>query len=388
VLLLETWGLRPTEAADGASALTALSSASAEGDPFYVAIVDLRMPGMDGETLGRAVRADSSLRETRMVMCDSLGSSASVHRWRDLGFLSTVTMPVRRKELREALEEACRGKSREAPQEAQRPATSASPRFGQARVLVAEDNVTNRQVAVGILRRLGLHADAAANGEEAIRALESLPYDLVLMDVQMPELDGLEATRRIRDVGSRAQNRNVPIIAMTAHAMQGDKEKCLEAGMNGYLAKPIEIPALLEALERWLSPSGEGQPLETGRTSATAAVAVGAGAGPVFDRAAVLERVSHDEESAQAVIGVFLDDLPVQVAKLKQHVEAGDARQAERQAHKIRGACDVVGGVALSALAAAMEQAGRSGDLVGISARMPELDAQVEALERAMQQGT
>jgi CheY-like chemotaxis protein len=120
------------------------------------------------------------------------------------------------------------------------------------RILLAEDNITNQQVAVGILKKLGLRADAVANGAEAVKALEALPYDLVLMDVQMPEMNGLEATRHIRNPQSAVRNHQIPIIAMTAGAMQGDREKCLEAGMNDYVSKPISPQALAEALDKWL----------------------------------------------------------------------------------------------------------------------------------------
>jgi CheY-like chemotaxis protein len=125
-------------------------------------------------------------------------------------------------------------------------------RRGVFRILLAEDNITNQQVAVGILKKLGLRADAVANGAEALKALETLPYDLVLMDVQMPEMNGLEATRHIRDPLSTVRNHQIPIIAMTAGAMQGDREKCLESGMNDYVSKPISPKALAEALDKWL----------------------------------------------------------------------------------------------------------------------------------------
>jgi len=125
-------------------------------------------------------------------------------------------------------------------------------RLSAVRILLAEDNITNQQVALGILRKLGLSADAVANGTEALKALESIPYDLVLMDVQMPEMDGYEATQQIRNPQSAVANHGIPIIAMTAHAMQGDRERCLEAGMNDYVTKPVSPQALVEALEKWL----------------------------------------------------------------------------------------------------------------------------------------
>ena len=247
-----------------------------------------------------------------------------------------------------------------------------------ARILVAEDNITNQQVAMCTLEKLGLRADLVVNGAEAIEALETIPYNLVLMDVQMPGMDGFEATLRIRDPHSRVLNHQVPIIAMTAHALPGDREKCLAAGMDDYVIKPVGLAALGEALGKWLPSNGEGRQrlaVETNPASSTT---------PVFDRAALLDRVLYDEELAGEVIEGFLGDLPGQILLLKNSAAAGDARHVEQQAHKIRGASATVGGVALSALAATLEQAARTGDLVVISTRLAELDEQFEALKAAM----
>ncbi len=234
----------------------------------------------------------------------------------------------------------------------------------QARILLAEDNITNQQVALGILKKLGLRADAVANGAEAVKALESIPYDLVLMDVQMPVMDGLEAARRIRSPESKVRNRAIPILAMTAHAMQGDRERCLEAGMNDYLSKPVSPQALAEALARWLPPQS------------TAPV--------VFDRAGMLARLMQDEDLARVVTESFLDDIPRQIVALRGYVEAWDAPGAERQAHTISGASANVSGEALRALAAEMEKAGKAGDLGSVRARMDELDGEFVRLKVAM----
>ena len=158
----------------------------------------------------------------------------------EIGFAAYLTKPARQSEIFDCLSAVLAGT---APARQARPIvtrhTIREMRRGVVRILLAEDNITNQQVALGILKKLGLRADAVANGAEAVKALETLPYDLVLMDVQMPEMDGLEATRQIRNPQSAVRNHQIPIIAMTAHAMQGDREKCLEAGMNDYVSKPI-----------------------------------------------------------------------------------------------------------------------------------------------------
>jgi len=258
---LSAWGMRPAEAPDGPGALQALHQALAHGEPYQVAIVDMQMPGMDGEALGRVVKADPRLAATQLVMMTSLVSSGEARRLQQIGFAAYLTKPARIQELQDLLatilvRAPVAGQAADASRaQPRQPASVKAGMFAGsgARILLVEDNITNQQVALSILRRLGLYADAVANGAEALTALATLPYDLVLMDVQMPVLDGMEATRQIRDPRSAVLDRAIPIIAMTAEAMQGDRERCLDAGMNDYVAKPVTPQALAERLERWLA---------------------------------------------------------------------------------------------------------------------------------------
>ena len=266
---LTSWGLRPSEAHDGPAALRALRQALDADDPFGLAIIDMQMPGMDGETLGLAIKADPRFAGIPMMMLTSLGDRGDARRFEAMGFAAYATKPLRHTELRAMLLQLLspdRGTGAAPGAIATRHTARAMlGRFAahKARILVAEDNITNQQVALGILRNLGLRADAVANGAEALAALDSIPYDIVLMDVQMPEMDGIEATRRQREAESRRlsdERRRVPIIAMTAHAMLGDQERCLAAGMDGYLSKPVMPQALAAALERWLPPASAPDP--------------------------------------------------------------------------------------------------------------------------------
>jgi CheY-like chemotaxis protein len=220
---------------------------------------------MDGETLGRTIKADARLAATRMVMLTSLGTRGDAKHFEAIGFAAYATKPIRHLELKAVLSLALAMTERDGEKPTPRPiATRHTARetlkqlfVGRtARILLAEDNITNQKVALGILRTLGLKADAVANGAEAVQALETVPYDLVLMDVQMPEMDGLEATQQIRHPRSAVLHRRIPIIAMTAHAMQGDRERCLEAGMDDYVAKPVSPQVLAEVLDKWL-PQGD-----------------------------------------------------------------------------------------------------------------------------------
>ncbi|MFI5378340.1 MAG: response regulator [Tepidisphaerales bacterium] len=388
---MAAWGMRPSETHDGPGALQALSKAIDENDPFRLAVIDMLMPGMDGETLGRTIRADSRMPGTRMVLLTSLGARGDARRFEEIGFTAYATKPVRHQELNAVLSLALThgDPSRPSPRPVvtRHAARDALNRFAgrKARILLAEDNITNQQVAVGILKKLGLHADAVANGCEAIKALQTIPYDLVLMDVQMPEMDGLEATRQIRSLQSAGNNHAVPIIAMTAHAMSGDREKCLGAGMNDYVSKPVSAQALAAALDKWLPQDSTAAPDRTSELpQGTASVQPHEPAVPVFDRAGMMARLMDDQELASAVTAAFLEDVPRQITALKGYLAAGDISSVHRQAHTIKGASANVSGEALRAVAVAMEDAAKAGDLSDAERHLEELETEFDRLKQAM----
>ncbi len=252
--LLREWGCRTVEAGDGPSALQCLRRAVRDGDPFDVALLDMVMPGMDGGALAEYVRRDSLLAQTALVLLTSLGDREKEMYGTADHFVARLTKPLRQSLLQSALRTALSRlpgfrsipeRTCEASEE-----SNGTP-LSRLRVLVAEDNQINQMVALKMLKKFGYRADAVANGFEAINALQQVPYDLVLMDCQMPEMDGFEATRRIRDGEAGARSAKIPVIAMTAHAMKGDRERCLDAGMNDYLSKPVQPPLLADLLARW-----------------------------------------------------------------------------------------------------------------------------------------
>ncbi|MCP4602076.1 MAG: response regulator [Proteobacteria bacterium] len=249
---LTAWGAKPDEAKDGETALRLLRASAETGDPYRAALIDMHMPGMNGEELGRIAIADAALKDTSFLMMASMGQLGDAQRLEEIGFDAYLTKPLRQSDLFDTL---CIIPTRETQQTRQSIVTRNSileVQRGPVRILLAEDNHTNQLVALGILKKLGMNADVVSNGAEVVNALETIPYDLVLMDCQMPEVDGYEATARIRDPLTAVDNHNIPIIAMTAHAMQGDREKCLEAGMNDYLSKPINPKVLAGVLKKWL----------------------------------------------------------------------------------------------------------------------------------------
>ncbi len=399
--LLKSWGCRFGEAADGKTALVMLVQAVREGDPFQVALIDNLMPELGGAELGRMIEGNREIRSTRLVMMTSLAQRGDAARLEKIGFSGYLTKPLRASHLRECLA-LVMGQERSPAEKGagtlvtRHTVTESFKR--RARILLAEDNTTNQMVALEILGKLGYRADAVPDGEKAVEAMRKLPYNLVLMDCQMPEMDGFEASRLIRSGKSGALNPDVPIIALTAYAMKGDRERCLATGMNDYLAKPIQPEELAGVLERWLgkplnereaggispetsSPvkSGEAPPAETGNASGSApAEAV------IFDREGFLKRIMGDVDVARTLAKGFLEDMPAQIEQLKTAIATGDIRLAGQQAHRIKGAASNVGGVAVQGVASSMERAGKAGDLKTLGSLMPRLEEQFEALRESI----
>jgi PAS domain S-box-containing protein len=377
---LAFWGMRPTDVPDGPAALAALERAIGEQDPFRIAVLDMQMPGMDGEMVGAAIKADPRFAGTQLVMLTSIGAQGDAARMRQIGSVEYLIKPARPHELVGALSRALAGAH--APRHAARPMTREyQNRFADrpARILIAEDNITNQQVAQGILRIMGLRADVVADGSEALKALEAFPYDLVLMDVQMPVVDGLEATRQLRSPDSTVRDHAVPIIAMTAHAVEGDRDACLAAGMNDYVTKPVSPCALVEMLERWLRKDGIAPAPPVPLRDEPRQVAV-------WDRAGLIDRVLGDEELVEEIVREYLADTPRQLQSLETFLRAGDLQGIQRQAHSIKGASANMGGDRLRAVAEELEAAAKAGDLDVARRLAAEIPAELRALETAMTQ--
>jgi signal transduction histidine kinase/DNA-binding response OmpR family regulator len=252
---LGSWDCRCDAAAGAREALGLLREAAKAEDPFHLVILDQIMPEMDGEALGRAIKAEPALKQTPLVMLTSWGRRGDAARVREIGFSAYLTKPIKHSQLFDCLvtvlgKEPARAKEDEKSPLVTRHTLAEARR--KAHILLVEDNIVNQKLATRLLEKMGYRSDAVANGREAVKALETVAYDVVLMDVQMPEMDGYETTRVIRDPQSKVQNHEVPIIAMTAHAMKGDRERCLEAGMTDYIAKPIQPKKFLEVIEPFL----------------------------------------------------------------------------------------------------------------------------------------
>jgi CheY-like chemotaxis protein/HPt (histidine-containing phosphotransfer) domain-containing protein len=342
------------------------------------------MPGMDGEALGRVIKADQKLRDTRMVVLTSLDSAGKKQLFEKLGFSGHLTKPVRQQELKDilslALTDPNAGRRLVQSPGKRKAALDFSSTFAakKKRILLAEDNITNQQVALGMLKKMGLRADAVASGAEAVIAIKSIPYDLVLMDVQMPEMDGLEATRYIRDPKHSIINHDIPIIAMTAEAMQGDREKCLKAGMNDYVSKPVTPRALAEVLAKWLPQAEETDepekdlPADTVKEESPPSTE-----SAVWDKGEMMSRMMEDEELVKKVLEMFLEDMPVQIQAIKESMKTGDIRGLEFQTHRIKGSAANVNAAALQAVALAMEKKAKAGDMDAAGAMLADLEKEL-----------
>jgi CheY-like chemotaxis protein len=256
--MLGRWEMKPTSVESGEQALAQLSSARAAAEPYALILTDMHMPMMDGFRLVERIRQRPELSTATIMMLTSAGHRGDAVRCQELGVVAYLLKPIRQSELREAIARALGAKE-------QQGATSLVTRFplqgardplGSLRVLVAEDNPVNQLLATRLLEKRGHRVVVAANGREALAALEDQSYDLVFMDVQMPEIDGIEATLAIREK-EKTNGNHQAVIALTAHAMKGDQERCLRAGMDGYLSKPIRPQELDAILDKYVTGSVE-----------------------------------------------------------------------------------------------------------------------------------
>ena len=384
--MLESWGCRHTEVPGAKEALEELRAAVAEGDPYKVAVLDMCMPEIDGEELAIQIKADPQLAATGLVMMTSVGARGDAARMEKVGFSAYLVKPVRQSHFYDCLA-AVVGPDAPARSAEQRPAvpqriitrhTLAERARRRARILLAEDNPVTQKVALKALEKLGYNADVANDGAEALQATREKLYDLVLMDVQMPGMDGMEATRQIRDPQSGTLNPKVVIVALTAHAMAGDRQRCLDQGMDDYLAKPIKAAELQDIINRWVQAPAAGpesEPVAPSLVTTDPAPAV-------FDERVLLNLLEGDRESAVEIADQYLADAPGQVARLRDAITAGDAVEARERAHALKGSSASVGAEAMRFCAADMEKKAVTGviDDAETAALMADLEHQLTLL--------
>jgi signal transduction histidine kinase/CheY-like chemotaxis protein/HPt (histidine-containing phosphotransfer) domain-containing protein len=350
--VLAGWGMRPQTAAGGAEALAALERAAAAGVPFPLVLLDYHMPDMDGFAVAEHMRRRPEMAAATLMMLSSVDHQGAAARCRELGVTRYLLKPVKQSDLLDAILAALPGPRPAAPPPEAPPAAHAPP-LRRLKVLLAEDNAVNQMLAVRLLEKAGHAVAVVGDGRAAVEAAAREPFDVVLMDVQMPGMDGLEATGEIRRQGGR----RVPIVAMTANALKGDRERCLEAGMDGYVSKPVRPDELFQALAEVLG---------------------AAAAGPSIDRAEVMRRVGGDADILRAVARVFLDDLPNLLRRVESALAADDAAALRRAAHALKGALGYFTDGPAHSLAERLELLGRAGDVAEARPRFAALRAAVE----------
>ncbi|HKQ19539.1 MAG TPA: response regulator [Candidatus Eisenbacteria bacterium] len=387
---LESWGMTHEAVASGTAALAALHAAVDRREPFHIAILDYFMPGMDGEAVAHAIRADAAIRGTMLLMLTSSGRKGDARRFQEAGFAGYFVKPVRASTLMDALATAwgAQLEGRETPivtRHSLAESASSSPEgagakagelpFAHVRALVAEDNVVNQKVACRLLEKLGCRVEVAANGKEAVEMTGRIPFDVVFMDCQMPVLDGYDATREIRKrEGSRQRT---PILAMTANAMDSDRDRCLEAGMDDFISKPVHPPLLRQALERW---TAHRAPAAAKRSDGKGGDPSNADDGPPVDLEGSVTlsslRADGGEEVARELIALFTEDAPARCAEIADAVRRGDTAGAGAAAHSLKSSAGTIGANRMARLCAQMEDAVAAGDLSALEALQKRLESE------------
>jgi len=370
---LRYWGMKPTLASGGPEALDALDRAYGSGQRFSLVITDCMMPEMDGFQLAERIQESPHLASPLIVMCPSSGERGDAARCVNLNIAAYLLKPIKQSELYFTI---CRILQQPWPIETQQTLiTRHTIRESKRRlnILLAEDNPVNQKLAVKILERMGHTVTVAENGRIAVDSVTRISFDLVLMDVQMPEMDGLEATRAIREIEKTTHER-VPIVAMTAYAMKGDREKCLEAGMDGYVSKPIDIKELSRTIDDLIAKNeAREEPILAGSPT-----------GSIVNRDAFLERVGGDEQLMKQLIGLFLDEGPRLLAQVEEAVRQKAPEELEKAANALKDS--VAGLAAEQAMTAAgrLEVIGKSRDLDHVGEAYQDLRLKVQQVRREL----
>jgi CheY-like chemotaxis protein/HPt (histidine-containing phosphotransfer) domain-containing protein len=379
---LDSWGMAVRMTGSPREALARIEA----GESFDVGILDMHMPEMDGVALARAIREQRTAAALPLLLFTSLGRREAGAE--SVGFSAHLTKPIKPSQLFDALVGALVGQ----PTRVERRTPSRfelDPEMGDRhplRILVAEDNVVNQKLALRLLEQMGYRADVAANGLEAVAAVERQPYDLVLMDVQMPEMDGFDASREITRRFPADQRPR--IVAMTANAMQGDRELCLAAGMDDYVSKPIRVEELVAALDRSVARAPDRA--HTGRPTGGAGPSRAAGetaAAEALDPAA-LERLRATMGAAflDELLSTFMEDSQELVGTLRRALGGMDVDSFRRAAHSLRSNAASFGATSLSALARDLETLAKTGSLDGAAPRVEDLAAECDRVARALRE--
>jgi CheY-like chemotaxis protein/HPt (histidine-containing phosphotransfer) domain-containing protein len=370
VEMLLNWRMRPSAVGSGEEAIKEFRQAAARNEPFAVVLLDIMMPGIDGFTVAERLRACDPLFQSNIIFLSSPGPGGSGHS-SAISAESYLTKPIKQSELLDAIVQALGNSS------LLRPGVSvpvARTRLKPLNILLAEDNRVNQRLAVAVLEKSGHRVTVAANGRIAVELSASGAFDVILMDLQMPEMDGLEATRAIR-ARDRGATRRQPIIAMTAHAMKGDEERCLAGGMDGYVSKPVRFEELEYVIARIL-PHAAGNATEP--VGSLLSEPKTAEESSVADRAVALEYVAGDEELLRELAGLFVEDCPRLLNELNAAITGSDAAGVRRLSHTIKGTVSNFGAASAAEAAQRLESLGNDDRLANAAGLFTDLKGQLD----------
>ncbi|HTW24400.1 MAG TPA: response regulator [Candidatus Baltobacteraceae bacterium] len=379
--MLSAWGMKPECVDGGPSALAALQRALEENRPFRLVVCDMQMPEMNGCSLSSRILGNPSFSALPIIILSSSAQTEEVRRCREMGIAAYLMKPAQPSDLLDAILAAFST----LPQAEPAPVAIGNKAVVEAKpaslkILLAEDNPVNQKLAIALLNKRGHSVTATGNGQEAIAALETEPpFDVVLMDVQMPVMDGFEAIRSIR-AKERVTGAHIPIVALTAHAMKGDREKCLAVGADDYVSKPIRISDLLEAVDRAMALRVDVSPNAASSPEAPMSVSTNDSATPVFDIRDALRRVEGDQELLEEIVRIFTAECANNMEAIRNAFTAGDARLLERLAHTIKGASANLSAVALSQASFKLEKLAASGDLLGAPELVEKIQYEIDRL--------
>jgi two-component system sensor histidine kinase/response regulator len=370
--LLTHWGMNPTLAESDVSALKAMEAAQRAGHAFRIVLLDTRMPGLGGFDLAERIQKNSALAGSVILMLSSDHRLADTARCRELGAGAILTKPIGHSELLDAIFLALGVRDTDDRLMEVPSPVKEKPKGRNLNILLAEDNPVNQKLATRLLEKAGHNVVLATNGKEALTVLEQVRspgFDIALMDIQMPEMDGMEATAAIRD-REKSSGKHLRIIAMTAHAVRGDRERCLDGGMDGYISKPIHPRDLFVEIERCLA----------GIERSTTMAENSSQQGEQLDRASLLERVEGDQELLTELIRLFLTDAPHLLDAMRNALQQGDMTLLERSAHSMKGAAGNLSAQVTVNAASQLERSAKKGDAESSKANLAALEGAVERL--------
>ncbi len=367
--ILENWQMNPVVVESGAQAIVVLREGQGINRTFPLILLDAQMPEMDGFALAEAIRRNPDWRAATIMMLSSAGQRNAA-RCRELGVAAYLTKPVRQAELLDAILIALGTRAKNGTSARLLTGRSLRANRNPMQILLVEDNAVNQLVALRQLEKYGHSVTVASDGKKALLALERQAFDLILMDVQMPEMNGWEATRAIREK-EKTTGRHIPIVAMTAHAMKGDEERCIAAGMDSYLAKPIRAQELLAVLDKIGDQKGGSESKVPSSKSAVS---------HAIDLTAALERLDGDRDLFEELAQVFKTDTPNIVAVMRRAISNQDAASLGHQAQALKGSSANLGAYAVSQAAHEIEKTARSADMRRADEQLKLLEKEVDSL--------